>query len=583
MIQTAFEEWVREAEQRFSLARYYPFINDVQIDMQQELWGLAHRVVDEEPLVRESETRDGAEEPAVEFLELRLIGSRNALPVRFVILNFLYRLAHFTGFLSESSAPLLRSVVWPHLERFVRLQEIDELDDPRSFRGEIYNACVIRDWDRAMDLIDRLKSLGAITESERRALKGQLYICSVVIPRIEAAKEGEWCWRDYPGWWLPQMDLAYGHRAFTLLSWGTDLTDGAEYSVGERERFSDAANKWDVCFGDNSDLLGAYRAAWGKCHFLSGDYLRAAKQFDRLISHGCGMSSEIMEIDDPRPGFYLSAAECFSEGGDTDAAIRRLEECGQKFPKTQGLWLKLAKLHLSRPLDSEVQQNVLACLRKEEQTDPKFGEDPRASLAFTLAELGGTEITSALREFAKSNPEIRQVVDMLVSKHWAGFRSLDKKSKEEWVAAASFLWGTDPRRRPLQPGVVGIFSKVAEGRLRKLFGDFRNKEGPTVLQSVLPEQEKDKLVKFLERSYLTLGEMIHEIDATRRQAEPAHPELKSWLHRNARRLIQSWDSSRAWRLNELRCRSSHGGEISEQEALELYDLSVWLISQLPEN
>lgn len=588
MILTAFEAWVREAEQKLSLAGEYPLIDDAQIDMRDGLRHWAYAVV-EESLGAESTAFGGAEEPAIEFFELRHVGSGNATPVRFVILNFLYRLAHFTGFSSESSAPLLHSIVRPHLERFVCWQDVSMLDDPRSLRWEVNNGCVIQDWGRAIALIDRLKSLGAITESECRALKGQVHVWSVVAPRNEAEDQGEegHLESDVPGWWVPKMDRAYfsggDHaswlRPFSLLEWGIRLTDTAEYSAGERERLSDAAHEWDVCFDDNSDLLGAYRAAWGKCYFLSGDYLRAAKQFDRLISSGCGLPNEL-EVD-LRPNLYLKAAECFRNGGETEAAIRRVEECAQKFPRTQGLWLKLAQLYLSSPLDLDPQK-VLECLRKEEEIDPAFGDDPRTSIAFTLAELGGTGLRGALREFAESNREICQVVNVLVSRHWAGFQSLDEDSRKKWVSAAAFLWGISPLRPVLRPKVAAVFADLAEDQLRRLFDRFRQARGDTVLQGISSAAGKDKLVKFLKGSHLGLGEMIFEIEATRRP-EPAHPELHSWLHDYAYHLTQNWDSSRAWRLNDLRRRSSHGGEISEQEALELYDLSVWLVSQLAAN
>jgi hypothetical protein len=584
--EAVFETWVREAEEKFSVAGDLPLIDDAQIDMWDETRHWAYRVV-EEDIGSDSTAIGDAEEPAIEFLELRLIGSGNALPVRFVILNFLYRLAHFTGFSSESSAPLLHSIVWPHLERFVRLQEVSVLDDPRSLQWEVNHACVIQDWDRAMALIDRLKSLGAITEHECRALKGQVHVCSVVVPRNGGQDQGAGglLYKDFPGWWVPKMDRKYGGRGpgsslrpFALLYWGMNLTDDAEYSAGERERLSDAAHEWDVCFDDNSDLLGAYRAAWGKCHFLSGDYLRAAKQFDRLISGGCGLPSDYMELDDPRPGFYLNAAECFRKGGEAEAAIRHLEECAQKFPRTEGLWLKLAKLYLSSPLDLDIQK-VQECLRKEEEIDPAFGDDPRTSIAFALAELGGTGLSGSLREFAESNPEICQVMDVLMSRHWAEFQSLDDDSRKQWVGAAAYLWGTSPLRSVLRRKVALMFPDIAESQLRTLFDCFRQEKGPTVLQGISSVSEKDKFVKFLKGSPLTLGEMIFEIEATRRLPEPVHPDLKSWLQRHARRLTQSWDPSRARRLNDLRCRC-HGGEISEQEALELYDLSVWLVSQL---
>jgi hypothetical protein len=104
------------------------------------------------------------------------------------------------------------------------------------------------------------------------------------------------------------------------------------------------------------------------------------------------------------------------------------------------------------------------------------------------------------------------------------------------------------------------------------------------LQGISSRSEKDKFVKFREKgSHLGLGEMIFEIEATRRLPEPVCPDLKSWLQRQERRLTQNWNPSKARRLNDLRRRSSHGGEISEQEAFELYDLSVWLVTQLTSN
>jgi hypothetical protein len=98
---------------------------------------------------------------------------------------------------------------------------------------------------------------------------------------------------------------------------------------------------------------------------------------------------------------------------------------------------------------------------------------------------------------------------------------------------------------------------------------------------VSPDSRRERFLKYLEGSYLTLGEMITGIDGIRRLPEPRYPDLKAWLQRNARRLYQSWDPKPAWRLNEFRRQSSHGGaDISEQIALELYDLSVRFIDRL---
>jgi hypothetical protein len=129
--------------------------------------------------------------------------------------------------------------------------------------------------------------------------------------------------------------------------------------------------------------------------------------------------------------------------------------------------------------------------------------------------------------------------------------------------------------------VAGTFSDIAEGELGKLFHRFRLERGPTVLQRLPETSRKEPFSRYLAGSHFGLGEMIFEIDATRRLPKPRYPELKHWLRTRASRLVENWDSGRAQRLNSLRRGTSHpGGEISEQDAIELYDLSVWLISQL---
>jgi hypothetical protein len=170
------------------------------------------------------------------------------------------------------------------------------------------------------------------------------------------------------------------------------------------------------------------------------------------------------------------------------------------------------------------------------------------------------------------------------SRHWASFQLLDEGCRKKWASASCWLWdnSTPPwQRAALRPRVVGIFAEIVEFQLGRLFDRFRQEKGNAVLEDVSPDSRKEKFLKYLEGSYLSLGEMIAEIEATRRLPEPRYPDFKAWLQRNARRLSQSWDPKRAWRLNELRRSSSHGGTgISEQDADELYGLSVWFINQL---
>ena len=325
----SFEGWVREAEERLQVSVDYPSVDSSEIDMAHELRWIADRTVREE--LGGSSYSPSEIEPIVEFFELRLIRSDFAPAVRFVILNFLYRLANFGGFELEESAPLLHGVVWPHFERFVGLPILDPgaLQDPRVVQWEITNACVTYQWGLAAALFDRLKFLGAITALQCLALKGQMYVCSVVAPRDEdesGASQGH-----LAGWWLPQLDSVFfppddisrSVRPLGLWGWGMNLVDRVEYSAEERARLSDTAYYWEGAFHKDSDLLSSYRAAWAKCHFISGNYVKAAEQFEQLLAQGPGIPGLPNDAEARmRSQLYQNAAECSAKGEKVEAAVR---------------------------------------------------------------------------------------------------------------------------------------------------------------------------------------------------------------------------------------------------------------------
>jgi tetratricopeptide (TPR) repeat protein len=584
-----FDEWVRAAEDKLRGSDDYPLVDNSEIDMDAELRRIAHRTVQEDD-PEGSSWNDREIERAVAFFELRLIRSGFALAVRFVILNFLYRLANLEGFELEESAPLFHGVVWPHFERFVGLPVFDPgaLQDPRVIRWEITSACVTYKWDLVAALFDRMKFLGAITASECGALKGQMYVCSVVASRDQdesGVPQARLTW-----WWLPRLDRAYvsgddpgtAIRPFGLMWWGMNLADRVEYSAEEHARLSHAAHEWGMAFQKDSDLLGSYRAAWGKCYFISGDHVKAAEQFEHLLALGLGLPNEAER--GTRSQLYQNAAECYEKGGDVEKAVSLLERCAKEFPKTRGLWLKLAGLYISNPLNVDLEK-ARDCLRKETEVDPSFGEDPRVSIALMFGEIAATDLRATLRKMAESSPGDLQFMTSVVLRHWPSFQLLDDKSRKEWVGAALLLWGSSTpswNRALLRRKVAGAIADIVEDHLRRLFERFRQEEGNVVLQKMPPrsEKDKDKFQKYLEGKCLSLGDMISEIDATRRLPEPQYPELKAWLQRNARRL-SNWDSKPAWRLNELRRLASHGGsDLSEQDAIKVYDLSVWFVNQL---
>jgi tetratricopeptide (TPR) repeat protein len=560
VLEIAFDKWIRDFEAEIVAGSNYPRIDDDGIDMTAELTKCWLSL----PI-------DGIER-ASEFFENRLVRSDGTFPVRFVILNFLFRLAHFEGVEQEWAVKDIRSVVEQDLARFVRFQEVDVLKDEKRIRWEIVNACAIRDWDRAVDLLGLLKKLDAISGRDQRALKGQMDLWSVVTLREKTQRFDplEFLW-----WWVPELDRTYDVRSVELLRWGIDLAGHNEYSEDELATLSDVTHEWEVSFQTAEDLLGAYRAAWGKCYFLRHDYSKAEEQFHFLLDHGCGMKDEEDE-ESFRFSFYQDSAECSLMAGDATNAASLLERCAGEFPKAKGVWRKLADLYRIQASF----EKAYDCLRKEMENDPSFGEDPLVSIALALGE---PDFKPALRRAAELNPDHFRFMQSVVTLHWPAFNSLDQESQMEWVGGADYLWCGDPSmqfRASQRRKIAGVFADVAEGQLKRLFGRFKNEVSHETFSTRNPGPSRiPKLVQYLQGRHLSLGEMIYEIEEAQHSSEPLYRELKAWLTRQVPPLIPNWSRLQPRRLNDLRIRASHpGGSISEDEARDMYVLSAGIIS-----
>jgi len=556
VLKTAFDTWIRDAEHKIIASSDYPLIDYDGIDMQGELGDCWMSGI----------------EPVIEFFENRLVRSDAASAVRFVILNFLFRLAHFEGVEQEWVVKEFRSEAEQHLARFVRLQDFEVLGDAKTVRWEIVNACAIRDWDRASALLDLLRKLGAISGQEQRALKGQMDLWSVVALREKGQRQDP---QEFLWWWTPELDRRYDVRSYELFHWGMDLGTHHEYSEPELVTFSDVANEWEAAFPAGADLLGSYRAAWGKCYFLRGDYLKAEKQFHFLLDHGCGLKVEELE-EAFRFASFENSAECYRQVGNSENAALLLERCIGEFPRAKGVWRKLADLYAIQTSFEKAHD----CLRKELENDPSFGEDPLASIALALGE---PDFKPALQRAAELHPDHLRFMESVIALHWPAFKLLDQESQKEWVGGAYYLWGENanmPFRAVLRRKIPGLFADVAEGQIKSLFARFKRDLDPGMLGERNPRSDNiPKFVRYLRGGHLSLGEMIHEIEEAQRSSEPLYRELKSSLTRWAPHLMQKWSRLQPTRLNELRIRASHhGGSISEEEAREMYLLSVGIIS-----
>jgi hypothetical protein len=161
------EAWVDWAQQNLSHGTDYPLIDSTEIDMDQalsEAWA--------------------SEDSQTTLLESYTVTNPDDVAVRFVILNFLYRLVHWydddddddvveveDGFDFEACLARFQA----DLLAFVTLSDVAAIHDLKRARWEIVNACAVADWSRAKQIYGRLQELAHSTDAEARGLLGQFH------------------------------------------------------------------------------------------------------------------------------------------------------------------------------------------------------------------------------------------------------------------------------------------------------------------------------------------------------------------------------------------------------------------------
>ncbi|MBV8810598.1 MAG: tetratricopeptide repeat protein [Acidobacteriaceae bacterium] len=544
-LETEFNNEVQQIAKRAEATADYPTIDDVTVERSElmvEVWVALY---------------GSSEEAMMDFFYERIIAAGGAFPVRFTVLNLLFLLATQPDIDKQFDLGITRQWLAERLASAVLLRDVSTIDDPKTIRWEIVNFCAIKDWGTAANLYHRLKYLGSISPEEHLALLGQMYLWSVIGFHLDIKPDSRLVW------WAPHLDAEVSTRLAVLLDWAMKPSAKQEYSKAELDRISDATLEWAQAFRSLSAVPIWYRAALGKCYFLSQDFGRAAHEYDVFLD-----ASKTAERNPFRLSAFQRAADSYAESGDTETAIRLLQECTEEFPNTKGLWRKLADLYrLSMPPDL---QRAVECLRKEEEVDRSFGEDPIVSFALSFAEVAGTDLGKPLREYADSHPVVSRVLDRVVMQHFPEFKYLDERSRKEWVGAAHMIWSGNELYDENRSRAAGHFSAIAERELLRLFDRFRREKRWIVLNSASAQHKQDDpLLKYLGGGNIELGTMIWEINDCRDSPDPRHPELKCWLTDNASRLINEWDSERGRRLVRLRNPSSHGRDLSESKSGDL--------------
>ncbi len=414
--EATLQSWISQARQMLAREEDYPLISSREINMDDALFRAWPERSEQRSVLESAYARDPQD-----------------TAVRFVALNFLYRLTRYwQGSETEALYEDECDAVHEDLKLFVRLAEPDGLEDLRTIRWEIVNACAIKDYERVGRLYDRIEHLRPLSDAEVHALRGQFHFLVVFLPR--------WELQDELSMWVQRVDGTFGARDFraVLIALEAHQIQGtAALSPEDIDHLRDACSQLEKALSRNPDLSPAYRFMLTRAYFAKGDFHNAAAQCEWLLQRLPGSVPEFVRSLDAKiyeaviMSLHRALVEACDSAGETDRAIEASERLIRVYPNAPGTYARLARLHLKKTADYEA---AYRCLLKECERNPSFGEDPNVSLALAFGEIAGPDrFSKALSTYRSSNPAEFALVRSLVLNHWPDFAKLSEESQTDWV------------------------------------------------------------------------------------------------------------------------------------------------------
>ena len=561
------EAWVDWARRNLLQRTDYPLIDSTEIDMDRalsEAWA--------------------SEDSGATLLRSYTVTNPDDIAVRFVILNFLYRLVHWYdadddddvvevehGFDFEACLAQFQA----DLAAFVTLSDVAAIHDPKRARWEIVNSCALADWSRAKQLYGRLPAVAHFTDAEARGLLGQFHFrvaCAEGKPR--KGKSGGL------DWWVPTLfDELPLDRLLTLLRCLSTLS---EIPDTQRERLRDAAHEMEQALAKAPSMFGSvHRDVLAGCCFVLGEYQRAARHYESLIESSLGFADPLL-----KEWLYSSTAESLAKAGDTAKAKTMLTNWLNEFPKARGVWLKLAKLQTAPP--EADYRAAYESLRHEVENDPNLGEDIRVSIALAL---GGVAVTArnldqVLGKYLSSHPELSEPIRSILQLQWPAFVRLGPGSATDWLFGCwSLCWLREPAefRSNFYKSAAMAFAKAVEAELKgRVFLPFRDtvRKSPEkiALAKAGLSDSKNQLARFVadEGLVLSLGAMLHELST---RLPGISSEFRTWMVGKHPDLVRQSPSFKG--LREVRNAAAHpSGPFSKEQAEKAYVLCKRMLDLL---
>jgi tetratricopeptide (TPR) repeat protein len=564
--------WFEHARERFEREGEYPLIDDADVVKWEDLhdfWPWEERGW-------------SSNRSAEELCQQALRSDLADLPVRFVYLNLFYRLAHYPAeelavvVEDQEAAAKYRAQFLDCLKTLVWPVEASGCEDPRRVRWEIVNACVIRDWDLARRLYNRLEELAGKDELVRLSgQRGEQEFLSVLADRCEI--DGPCCWAPLPEQVSDERVLRVG-RYLLCLCCVADHADGS-FTDEEIERLRDAAHHLEKAIRGRHNLAVLLRFLLLRCNLILGKFEEAATGCEELLAYRGGLaevfhSPEI--VSDLVADLYSRLVEAHRSAGQVERAISANQRWIEEYPDQPGTFERLSLLFA----EQGDLKKAYECLRKEVDRNTALGEDPRISLALRYGAVYRDPADRAADFETRTDPEKLRNVEVVARALWPEVENLDDRNIQDWVrGCACLLWhDMDDPKLP-----VYYFGRLVESELRiRLLDPFLKRLSPEHLQSIRSGTDKDSFTKFVRHgSAPALGQILQEFlhwnDPPR---SGASKRFREWLRAEKPWLVTALRAVDLRRLGDLYKSAKHRDEarLSWDEAAQMARLSRTLLS-----
>ena len=381
-----------------------------------------------------------------ESVETFLAHNYDDVAARFVALSFLWELLdpHLWESLDQEYGTIKKFETTQRLgfrqilKDLIRLVDPQQLTDPKVIAWEIVNACSVANWDLAIELYKCLKQFAGLTESQFRAVRGQFLFVSTDWEQNWSKPEHTYGQLSY---WSPELLEVNAPLAVVMCvrawvpPWRQNQPD-----KDQLVRYSDSANDLKIAIGDDPALPVYLHLMWAKSSLLIKDYLEAGKRYEAVLKENL-WKGVLGESEPCRQMLYESAADSYEKAGRPEEVQRLLQACLEELPQSKGIWLKLARLHTQPPEPDYKAAYESLC--RENEVDPRAGEDIRMSVALALGGVGSDihRISRVVESYLAENTQQLELTQALIQANWSDFMALTEASRTEWLQASWMLWG----------------------------------------------------------------------------------------------------------------------------------------------